>query len=63
MYLEDLYEPDEILKDVVDVESPFESDEELYELSFETGREASEDYSLLHDEDVDLPQSLFAKKR
>ena len=61
MYLEDLYEPDEILRDV-DVESPFEPDEELHELSFESVHEASEGLNLLMD-DVDSGELLFAASR
>ena len=61
MYLEDLYEPDEILRDV-DAESLFESDEDLYELSFENDREAAEGYSMLID-DVDSREILFAGNR
>ncbi|MBN1760620.1 MAG: hypothetical protein JW863_19990 [Chitinispirillaceae bacterium] len=61
MYLEDIYEPDDILRDV-DVESPFEPDEELYELSFESGREAAEGLTMLMD-DVDSGEVLFAANR
>ena len=61
MYLEDVYEPDDILRDV-DAENLFEPDEELYELSFEGGREAAEGMSMLM-EDVDVGEVLFAQNR
>ena len=61
MYLEDNYEPDDILRDV-DAESPFEPDEELHELSFESGHEAAEGFTMLMD-DVDTGEVLFAASR
>jgi len=61
MYLDDVYEPDDILRDV-DAENPFEPDDELYELSFETGREAAEGLSMLLEE-VDTSELLFAQTR
>lgn len=56
--LEEVYEPDEILRDV-DFFDDVSSDDELYELSFETTREALDGYSLLID-DVESSQDLFS---
>jgi len=44
--IEEYYEPDEILRDV-DFEADFMRDDELEELSFDTGRRASERLSLM----------------
>ena len=56
--IEEVYEPDEIL---MDVDTRFENaqDDDLHELSFETGREASEGFSLLLNE-VESAEELFA---
>ena len=54
---EEYYEPDDILRDV-DTEDESRQEEEIHELSFETGREAIEGMSLLID-DVESPEELF----
>jgi hypothetical protein len=56
---EDIYEPDEILKDV-DTEGEIEDepDIEFSEMTFENGFEAVEGYSLLRSE-VESPEDLF----
>ena len=54
---EEFYEPDDILRDV-DTEDESRQEEEIQELSFETGREAAEGMSLLID-DVESPEELF----
>ena len=54
---EEYYEPDDILRDV-DTEDESRQEEEIQELSFETGREAAEGMSLLID-DVESPEELF----
>jgi hypothetical protein len=56
---EDIYEPDEILKDV-DTEGEIEDepDKEFSEMTFENGFEAVEGYSLLRSE-VESPEDLF----
>ena len=61
MYLDEVYEPDEILMDV-DAVNDFEPEDDLYELTFESEREAAEGYSLLLD-DVGFPEALFAESR
>ena len=56
---EDIYEPDEILKDLdVENDADSEPDEEFCEMSFENGTEAAEGYSLLRSE-VESPEDLF----
>lgn len=57
---EDIYEPDEILKDIDAAENESEdgSEEEFNEMSFENGIEAAEGYSLLRSE-VESPEDLF----
>lgn len=56
---EDIYEPDEILKDLdADSEIEDELDDEFNEMTFENGFEAAEGYSLLRSE-VESPEDLF----
>ena len=55
---EEIYEPDEILMDI-DAEQEFRPEDDLHELTFETGHEAAEGMSLLMS-DVESPEELFA---
>ena len=56
--MEEMYEPDEIL---MDVDTSYENspDDDLFELSFESEREASEGLTLLMNE-VESAEELFS---